>query len=91
MNKIVIPLDNGFKFVAEQNTNSEFDKEIFIGIETDTGSYYQDLAIIRPTYAFENYSVKFSSDLFEILVFGDEKREDYTNKFTVPLYKDDDE
>ena len=89
MNKIVIPLDNGCKLVAEQNTDSEFDKEIFVGIETESGSYLQDLAIIRPTYTFENESVKFSSDSFEMLIFGNEKVEDYTNKFTVPLYKDD--
>lgn len=91
MNKIVIPLDNGFKLVAEQNVNSEFDKEIFIGLETETGAYHQDLAIIRPTYTFENDNVKFNSDMFEMLIFGDEKREDYTNKFTVPLYKPEDE
>lgn len=89
MNKIVIPLANGYKLVAEQNTDSEYNKEMFIGIETETGVYWQDLAIIRPTYTFDNNNVKFSSDTFEILVFGDEKREDYTDKFTVPLCEDD--
>ena len=89
MNKIVIPLDNGYRLVAEQNEDSEFDKEIFVGIETESGAYLQDLAIIRPSYTFENENVKFSSDSFEMLIFGSEKVEDYTNKFTVPLYKDD--
>ena len=89
MNKIVIPLDNGYKLIAEQNVNSEFDKELFVGIETDTGAYHQDLAIIRPTYKFKDEEVVFSSDMFEMLIFGDESREDYTNKFTVPLYKED--
>lgn len=91
MNKIVIPLANGYKLIAEQNVDSEFDKEIFIGVETETGSYYQDLAIIRPTYTFKDDEVIFGSDKFEMLIFGDEKREDYTEKFTVPLYQDDDE
>ena len=89
MNRIVIPLDNGYKLVAEQNIHSEFDKELFVGIETDTGVYHQDLVIIRPTYKFEDNSVKFDSDKFEMLVFADEKTEDYTDKFTVPLYQDD--
>ena len=89
MNRIVIPLDNGYKLVAEQNEDSEFDKEVFVGIETELGVYQQDLAIIRPTYTFENDNIKFSSDKFEILVFGDEKREDYTDKFTVPLCQED--
>jgi len=91
VSKIVIPLDNGYRLIAEQNTDSEFNKEIFVGIETDTGAYHQDLAIIRPTYSFENDNVKFNSDAFEILVFGDEKQDDYTDKFTVPLYQEDDE
>jgi hypothetical protein len=91
MDKIVIPLDNGYKIIVEQNSNSEFNKEIFVGIETESGMYYQDLAIVRPTYSFEEDKVKYASDKFEILVFGDEKREDYTEKFIVPLYKEDED
>ena len=91
MNKIVIPLSNGFKLIAEQNSDSEFNKEIFVGIETPTGAYHQDLAIIRPTYEFDNDNVVFGSDTFEMLIFGDEKQEDYTDKFVVPLYQDNDE
>ena len=91
MGKIIIPLDNGYKLVAEQNVGSEFDKEIFVGIETETGSYYQDLVVIRPTYTFKNEDVVFNSDAFEMLVFGDANSEDYTEKFTVPLYKENEE
>ena len=91
MNKITIPLSNGYRLIAEQNTDSEFDKEIFIGLETDTGAYYQDLCIIRPTYTFENEQIVFGSNMFEMLIYGDANSEDYTHKFTVPLYKEDDE
>ncbi len=91
MNKITIPLSNGYRLIAEQNTDSEFDKEIFVGIETETGSYHQDLCIVRPTYTFENENVVFGSDLFEMLVFGEANSEDYTHKFTVSLYEEHDE
>lgn len=91
MDKIEIPLNNGYKLVAERNIDSEFDKEMFIGIETDTGSYLQDLAIIRPTYKYKDNKVNFSSDLFEMLIFADSTREDFTDKFVVPLYKDDED
>ena len=91
MNKITIPLDNGYKLVAEQNSDSEFNKEIFVGIETDTGVYWQDLCIIRPTYKFESERVKFDSDNFEMLIFGNANTEDYTEKYTVPLTKENDE
>lgn len=89
MNKITIPLSNGYHLIAEQNIDSEFDKEIFVGIETDTGAYHQDLCIVRPTYTFDNEQVIFGSDLFEMLIYGDANSEDYTKKFTVPLYKED--
>lgn len=90
MNKIVIPLSNGYKLIAEQNTG-EFDKEIFVGIETPTGAYHQDLVIVRPSYTFNDNDVVFGSDKFEMLIFGDVKREDYTEMVTVPLYQEDDE
>ena len=90
MNKIVIPLDNGYKLIAEENTG-EFDKEFYIGIETESGVYIQDLVIVRPTYSFKDETVKFDSDKFELLVFGDNKTEDYTEKFVVPLVEDNDE
>lgn len=88
MEKIIIPLNNGFRFIAEQNIDSEFNKEIFVGIETESGSYWQDLCIVRPTYHFKEDNVEFDSDRFEMLIFGDAQREDYTNKFVVPLYKE---
>jgi len=90
LNKISIQLSNNYKLIAEQNTG-EFDKELFIGIEDETGRYHQDLVIVRPTYKFENNDVVFGSDKFEILVFGEADKEDFTDKYTVPLYKEDEE
>ena len=88
MDRFVIPLSNGYKLVSEKNTG-EFDKELYVGLESPDGSYIQDLAIIRPTYKFNNNDIVFDADKFEILVFEDADREDYTNKFTVPLRKED--
>ena len=88
MDKFVIPLANGYKIISERNTG-EFNKELYVGIEDPDGKYVQDLAIIRPTYKFKENDVVFDSDKFEILVFGDAAVEDYTDKFVVPLYQDD--
>ena len=84
MEKISIPLSNDYKLVVEKNTG-EFDKEVYVGIERPDGLYCQDLAIVRPTYRFENHDVVFDADKFEILVFGDAESEDFTERFTVPL------
>ena len=87
MDKIVIPLSNGHKLIAERNTG-EFDKEVYVGIESPDGKYIQDLVIVRPTYHFEEDNVIFGADKFEILLFGDAENEDFTDKFVVPLVKD---
>ena len=91
MNRIVIPLSNEFNLIAEQNTDSEYEKEIFIGIESPSGVYWQDLAIVRPAYTFENNHVNFKSNEFEVLVYGNSDCEDYTEQYSVMLRKDDDE
>lgn len=91
MNKIEIPLDNGYKLVAEQNTDSEFNKEIYIGIETPSGVFFQDICTIRPTYSFLGEHVVFDSDKFEMLIYGDAENDDFTQQVIVPLRKDNDE
>ena len=90
MNKLIIPLDEGNRIAVELGVG-EYDKEISIYLETDEGAIIQDLAIIRPTYKAEQGRIKFNSDSFEILVWGNEQSESYTNKFTVPLYRENDE
>lgn len=91
MDRIVIPLDNGYKLIAEQNTDSEFAKEIFIGIEAPSGVYWQDLAVVRPSYTFGNNHVVFKSNNFEVLVYGNADQEDYTEQYSIDLRKPDDE
>ena len=84
---VLIELSNGMKLVAEQNTDPNFSKEIFIGI-SDGEMWYQDLAIIRPTYEFDrNGDTKWNDDEFEVLVYADKDDEDYTNRFVVGMYK----
>ena len=91
MNKIVIPLDNGFKLIAEQNTDSEYEKEIFLGIESPSGINWQDLAVVRPSYTFNNNHVVFKPNNFEVLVYGNSDQEDYTEQYSIDLRKDNDE
>ena len=90
MDKFSILLSNGYKLVAERNSG-EFDKELYVGIEAPNGSYVQDLTIVRPTYKVEGNDIKFDADKFEILVFGDAYTEDFTDKYTVPLYDENEE
>ena len=87
MERFEIPLSNGYRLVSEKN-KGEFDKELYVGIETPDGRYIQDLVVVRPTYKPEGNEIKFDADKFEILVFGDATTEDFTDKYTVPLCED---
>lgn len=87
-NRIVIPLSNGYQLVAEQNTATEYNKEIFIGITDDNGVWYQDLAIVRNAYYLnDKWQVEWKDEEFDVLVYSNENNEDFTHDFTVGLYK----
>lgn len=84
--RIAINLPNGFRLVAEQNQDPEYRNEIYVGIETNDGVFYQDLAVIRNAYSIsENLRVVWSPDMLEVLVYADKDDEDYTNKFSVGI------
>lgn len=85
-NRIVIPLPNGFKLVAEQNDDPTYSREIFIGIMDRNGVWYQDLAIVRNAYTYDGDKVKWKEEEFEVLVYSDEDNEDFTHEFSIGMY-----
>ena len=85
--KIVIPLSNGLSLVAERNNDPSYDREIFIGITDGNGAWWQDLAIVRPAYKINNnLETEWKDDQFEVLVYGNENDEDYTEMYSVGLF-----
>lgn len=88
-NRIEIELSNGYKLVAEQNTDPQYSREIFIGIINPDGLWYQDLAIVRNSYHYDGDEVIWTDGLFDILVFGEENSEDFTEDFSVSLYEEE--
>ena len=95
-NRIEINLGGGLKLVAERNPDSNFDREIFIGLEHN-GGWMQDLALVRPEYTWEGEegneygNPKWRNDLFEVLVWADRNKEDWTDSFTIKKYEPDEE
>ena len=92
-NKIEIVLNNGYKLVAERNSDPNFPNEIFVGLVNDKGVWWQDLAVVRTHYYTSKdnkYELKENKDKFDVLVYRDANNEDYTNKYTIDLYKEDD-
>ena len=91
-NRIVIDL--GFaKLVAEKGTDDKY-HEIYVGIEKN-GVWLQDLAVVREKYHYKDSP---NSDIptvvnegkFEVLVYANKDDEDYTNKFIIEQYCEED-
>lgn len=86
--RITIELPSGLKLVAEQNLDREYQNEIYIGIETLSGDWCQDLAIVRNAYTLDdNLVVRWKPDEFEVLVFADKNDEAYTDKFSISSHE----
>ena len=91
-NRIVIDL--GFaKLVAEKGTDDKYN-EIYVGIEKN-GVWVQDLAVVREKYHYEDnpdsdMPTVVNEDKFEVLVYANKDDEDYTNKFIIEQYCEED-
>ena len=89
-NRISVPISNGFRLVAEQSSNPDYPREIYIGIEDAQGAWVQDLVIVMNTYRYKkDGQLDYTDDRFDIMVYGDHRNEDYTEKIQVHLREDD--
>lgn len=84
-NRIEIELSGGYKLVAEQNTDPQYSREMFIGIVDSNGVWYQNLAVVRSSYRYEDDKVVWNDKQFDVLVYGSEYDEDFTEDFTIGL------
>lgn len=86
-NKIVIPCEFG-DIVIEKCKDSDY-KEAFIGI-VKNGVWMQDIAVVRNAYHYDDNNNVVLDDHVEVLVYADKDNEDYTNKFEIGIYNEDD-
>jgi hypothetical protein len=82
-NRIVIQLNDGKEIVAELCDHDGNHPEIVVCVQ-ENGIAVQDICIVRP---HEEDDIK-TSDI-DCLVWGDEYSEDYTDKFIIPQYKEE--
>ena len=87
--RIEIALPNGYKLVAERNTDPQYDREMFIGIVDPDGVWHQDLAVVRSDYSIDDGKIVWDDKKFEVLVYGDKGNEDFTDAFTIGLYEEE--
>ena len=88
--RIKVRLPNGFYLVAENSADTSYPYEIYVGILGEDGIWYQDLAVVRNSYHYDDDDGSsgpvFDEDKYEILVYGDENSEDYTHEFKIGHY-----
>lgn len=83
-NRIVIKLENGKEIVAELCDYDGKHPEIVVCVQ-EKGIAVQDICLVRP---HEEDDVR-NGDI-DCLVWGDEHLEDYTHKFIISQYTEED-
>lgn len=82
---IKIKLNDTTNIVAELNEwSDEFPPEICVYLEQNDSEYgfiFQDIAIVRHGLV--------NDKAVQVLVYGDENNEDYTDAFEIGIYKDE--
>ena len=84
-NKIVIQLNNGKEIVAELCNYDGEHPEIVVCVQED-GIAVQDICIVRP---HENEDFVQEKDSVDCIVWADEVTENYTDKFCIKLYEEE--
>lgn len=85
-----IKIDLGFAtLVAEKGTDESY-HEIFIGLEDKDGVFIQDLAIVGQKYHYTDDAEVVQDKGINVMVYADKNNEDYTNKFEIGIYEEED-
>lgn len=85
-----IKIDLGFAtLVAEKGTDESY-HEIFIGLEDKDGVWIQDLAIVGQKYHCTDDTEVVQDKGVNVMVYADENDEDYTHKFDIDIYEEED-
>jgi len=85
--RIKIPLGNNLNLVAEQN-GGDWDREIFIFLETDKEEFVQDLAMVGQDYYIKGQTPTWVKDRFDIRLWKNAESDDVTDVETICLRPD---
>ena len=82
-NRIEIPLEDGIILVAEQNTDPNCPRELYVGLEKD-GVWVQDIAFVGQSYQYQEGGKSYLDEL-SVLIWQHPEADDYTDSFTIPI------
>ena len=82
-NRIEISLEDGIILVAEQNTDPNYPRELYVGLEKD-GVWVQDIAFVGQSYKYQEGGKSYLDEL-SVLIWQHPEADDYTDGFTIPI------
>lgn len=84
-----IKIDLGFAtLVVEKGTEQNY-KEVFVGLEDKNGVWTQDIAVIGQKYHYDDDLNVVQEKGIKVLVYADENNEDYTHRFDIDIYEEE--
>lgn len=88
-NKIKVVLPSGFKLVAEKSNDNNYPYEIYVGLETPDGFWWQDLVTIANDYVYgEDGEARYATGDMSVKVYSNENNEDFTHEYIIGLYEE---
>ena len=70
-NRVEIPISGGLKLVAEQNTDPNYSRELYVSIEDSDGAWVQDLVCVQNEYRYkEDGELEYSEDNMRVMVWS---------------------
>lgn len=90
--RLIIPFGK-CKIIAEINdmNKPEFPPELYVYLCNNKSSILQDICLVRPHYEidYQNAQAKRDDDLVDCLVWGESDCENYTDKYVINVYKEE--
>lgn len=88
--RLEIPVGNGFKIVAERNSDPGYDRELYVGIVDADGAWIQDLVCVQNEYRYkDDGQMDWVDGSFRVIVWADPEQDDMTNEFVIPVREDE--
>lgn len=84
-----IPIAYGLRIAVSKDNPRDGIEQLFISIETEEGEWHQDICCVRPHWDVLEDTI--NTGLIDCMVYADSDDEDYTNKYVVGIYRDEDD
>lgn len=84
-----IEMDLGFAtLVVERGADKDY-REVIVSLEDKNGVWLQNIAVVGQKYRYNDDYEIIQDKGINVLVYADANNEDYTNKFKIDIYEEE--